>query len=470
MNRKKSKTDINNTDIAISIKNVSKIYPLYKDAKSKLYQSLWNFVPGFFKKDSKKFYTEFQALNAISFEVRRGECLGIIGQNGSGKSTTLQIIAGILSPTKGNVIINGKVTAILELGSGFSPEFTGRENVYINGALSGFTKKDLDNIIDDIIEFADIGDFIDQPVKVYSSGMFVRLAFAVQACLEPDILIIDEVLSVGDIFFQQKCHARIEELIAGNTAVILVSHNMPDIEKYCSKVIVLNKGNCLFIGQPNEAVDYYYQTKNLHEKKNIQTSPADYTVRSTEIQNWPPQSSFLNLSRAIIIGDQTLVKCTGISLCNEANQPSTVFHLNETAYFYYEFEILQDIEKPVCGVRITNSKNINIHAKNTVQYSVKTPSVVHTGTRLRVKQSMQLTIAADEYTFSVYIGSIVQKDSDHLLHSNTEKILPEQMVILSIKQAGKILLNYNRNIMSQPFYDYVDLKGDCQLYLIDKED
>jgi lipopolysaccharide transport system ATP-binding protein len=189
-------------DIAVSVHNVNKRYLLYDRPQDRLKQSLfWRF--------GKSYGREFWALRDISFEIRRGEALGIIGRNGAGKSTLLQIIAGTLQPTSGVVHVSGRVAALLELGSGFNLEFTGRENVYLNGAILGFSRGEMEQRFDEIAAFADIGDFMDQPVKLYSSGMFVRLAFAVQACVEPDVLIVDEALAVGDVVFHQKCYARL---------------------------------------------------------------------------------------------------------------------------------------------------------------------------------------------------------------------------------------------------------------------
>jgi lipopolysaccharide transport system ATP-binding protein len=243
---------------AISVRKIGKMYPLYANPGDRLRQSLWYALPGFLRRRPKTFFREFWALQDISFELNGGETIGIIGQNGSGKSTLLQILSGTLLPTTGEVHLNGRTAALLELGSGFNPEFTGRENVYLNGAILGFSRQDMDQRFDQIAAFADIGDFLDQPVKVYSSGMYVRLAFAVQTCIEPDILIIDEVLSVGDIFFQQKCFARLDELLAQDTAVIIVSHDMALIEKYSTRTLLLDHGQAHFLGHPNEAVQRFY--------------------------------------------------------------------------------------------------------------------------------------------------------------------------------------------------------------------
>ncbi|MBQ5598766.1 MAG: ABC transporter ATP-binding protein, partial [Lachnospiraceae bacterium] len=200
---------------------------------------------------------DFYALNGLSFHVEKGQTVGIIGTNGSGKSTILKIITGVLTPTTGEVNVDGKISALLELGAGFNMDYTGIENIYMNGTMMGFTKKEMDEKLQDILDFADIGDFVYQPVKTYSSGMFVRLAFALAINVEPEILIVDEALSVGDVFFQAKCYRRMEEIRQNGTTILMVTHDMGSIIKYCDKVVLLNKGEFIAEGEPGRMVDLY---------------------------------------------------------------------------------------------------------------------------------------------------------------------------------------------------------------------
>ena len=200
---------------------------------------------------------EHYALNDVSFDVKRGETVGIIGTNGSGKSTILKIITGVLNPTAGNVMVNGRISALLELGAGFNQEFTGIENVYLNGTMNGFTTEEIDARLDSILQFADIGDFVKQPVKTYSSGMFVRLAFAVAINIDPEILIVDEALSVGDVFFQSKCYHKFEEFKKMGKTILIVSHDLSSIAKYCDKVVFLNQGVKMDEGDPKYIIDQY---------------------------------------------------------------------------------------------------------------------------------------------------------------------------------------------------------------------
>ena len=205
----------------------------------------------------KEYHRKFYALNNISFDVEEGQFVGIIGTNGSGKSTILKIITGVLNPTEGEVTVNGRISALLELGAGFNMEYTGIENIYMNGTMMGYSRQEMDAKLPEILEFADIGDFVYQPCKTYSSGMFVRLAFALAINVDPEILIVDEALAVGDVFFQAKCYKKINEIREGGTTVILVTHDMGTIIKYCDKVVVLNRGKFVDEGDPGKMVDLY---------------------------------------------------------------------------------------------------------------------------------------------------------------------------------------------------------------------
>lgn len=276
---------------AIEVKNVKKTYALYNNKKDKVKEA--------FSLTGKKYHKNFDALNGVSFDIEKGQCVGIIGLNGSGKSTMLKILAGVLTQTSGEVTINGKVSALLELGAGFNPEFTGMENIYLNSMIMGFTREETEEKLQEILEFADIGDFIYQPVKLYSSGMFVRLAFAIAITVNPDILIVDEALSVGDVFFQQKCYKRIKEL-AGKSTVLIVSHDLNAMTKFCKRIIVMNKGNLIFDGDPNEAITKYFKIKQgqISEKNKIEIND----ITNFNIENYKsPQNEKYSGSMDVII-------------------------------------------------------------------------------------------------------------------------------------------------------------------------
>jgi lipopolysaccharide transport system ATP-binding protein len=236
-------------DIAISVRNLTKTYRIFGHPGDRIKQAATLGL--------RKYHREFTALKDVSFDIKKGETVGIIGRNGSGKSTLLQLICGILKPTSGTIRVNGRISALLELGAGFNPEFTGRENVYFQGALMGFMKAEMHARFDDIAAFADIGEFIDQPVRTYSSGMFVRLAFAVAVNVDPEILVVDEVLAVGDAGFQRKCFSRINAIRALGGTIVFVSHSSADVLQLCNRAILLDGGKELTAGEPKLALDLY---------------------------------------------------------------------------------------------------------------------------------------------------------------------------------------------------------------------
>ncbi len=238
-------------DIAIRVTDLEKVYKLYDKPSDRLKEAL-HIGRG-------KHHTEHRALKGVNMTIRQGECVGIIGTNGSGKSTILKIITGVLSPTAGEVEVNGRISALLELGAGFNMEYNGIDNIYLNGTMIGFSQKEIDQKLDEILAFADIGDYVYQPAKTYSSGMFVRLAFAVAINIDPEILIVDEALSVGDVFFQAKCYHKFEEFKEMGKTIVFVSHDLSSISKYCDRVVLLNQGIKLGEGMPKQMIDTYKQ-------------------------------------------------------------------------------------------------------------------------------------------------------------------------------------------------------------------
>ena len=449
-------------EIAVSVQNVGKMYYLYDRPQDRLKQALlWRF--------GKNYGRQFWALRDVSFEVRQGEALGIIGRNGSGKSTLLQIIAGIIPPTTGEVSVHGRVTSLLELGSGFNPEFTGRENVYLNGAILGFRRPEMDARFDEIADFAEIGEFIDQPVKFYSSGMFVRLAFAVQACLEPEVLIVDEALSVGDIFFQQKCHARMERLLARDTAILLVSHSMQAIAKYSTRAMLLDQGQCLFLGRPDEAIERYFQIQDRLSRPRILSTPssdksrsgADRPSVSSSLPDWPSKEAFLDLSKAVSIGEEDMARCTGVAFCNTQGQPCATFTIGDAICVYYEFEILRNIEVPLGGLTIWNAMNVLVHGRNSWHYQKKMPLSMQSGSRIRFRQTVELTIAPGEYTVTVGMATMSLRDYVRLIEAEASDYPASQILTLvRVNRAGKFLVQPKVQGLSTQFQGYADLKGD----------
>lgn len=431
------------TEPVISVQSIGKSYVLYDRPEDRLKHTL-------FWRLGRHYGRVFWALQNISFEVGRGETFGIIGKNGSGKSTLLQILAGTLQPTTGSVRVNGKVSALLELGSGFNPEYTGRENVFLNGAILGITPDEMKERFEQIADFAEIGGFIDQPVKLYSSGMFVRLAFAVAAGVDADILLIDEALAVGDIFFRQKCYQRLDALRKKGTTILLVSHGMNEVEQFCDRALLLNNSQPLFLGSAIEAVKRYYLIEQMGSLP-VSVMPAD-PLFSTPAQtnsedqtqvNWPHSNALLNPNTQKEVSNGW-ARFKTLALCNANGEPAAFFEQGEIASFFYEVEILRDIEVPTGGVEIINEKGIIVHGKNTLLYDTPVPTAIRQGSLLRFRQDITLEIATGEYTFSIGIATLPHADYAHRARISHQDLDAKTVVMTILPQAGQFAVTYRK--------------------------
>ena len=348
-------------EYAIQVNNVSKVYKLYDKNSDRFKDAI-----GFGRK--KKLYHEHYALNDISFKVGTGECVGIIGTNGSGKSTILKIITGVLNPTMGNVIVNGRISALLELGAGFNMEYTGIENVYLNGTMIGFSREEIDAKLQDILDFADIGDFVNQPVKTYSSGMFIRLAFAVAINIDPEILIVDEALSVGDVFFQSKCYHKFEEFKKQGKTILFVSHDLSSISKYCDRVVLINKGKKLAEGAPKAMVDMYkkvlvnqYDTNEDLDKNKNSDNVADMEMNTGDLWRTKLEVN----SRLLEYGEKEAQIIDFAVFDNRGNITSAIEKGTEfTVGIKVRFN--QKIDEPIIAFTIKDIKGIDITGTNTL--------------------------------------------------------------------------------------------------------
>jgi lipopolysaccharide transport system ATP-binding protein len=319
---------------------------------------------------ARRRYRDFWALRDISFEVKKGESFGIIGRNGSGKSTLLQIIARTLQPSTGHIDVRGRVAALLELGSGFNPEFTGRENVYLNASILGFSRAETNARFDEIADFADIGDFLDQPVKTYSSGMMIRLAFSVSIAVKPDILIVDEALSVGDAAFQRKCYRRIEELRERGCTFLFVSHDLNAVTNLCHQALLLDHGQNLYLGEPAECGNRYQQ---LIFGEAAKTSLLDY-------------------------GDGG-AKFTDVWLENLEGVRQTSIVSGQPIRFCYEMEFYREADNPVFGLRATNVHGVLLVSTNTALLNRKT-GAFKAGSKVTVRWEFPLPVVPGYVFFS----------------------------------------------------------------------
>ena len=373
-------------DYAIKVSHVDKIYKLYDSNKARVADTL-----GIAR---KKNYREHFALHDMNLEVKKGECIGLIGTNGSGKSTILKIITGVLSPTAGQVEVDGRISALLELGAGFNQEYTGMENIYLNGTMLGYSREEIDARLDDILSFADIGEFVFQPVKTYSSGMFVRLAFAVAINIDPEILIVDEALSVGAVFFQAKCYRKFEEFKEAGKTILFVSHDLGAISKYCDRAVLINRGNKIAEGSPKDMIDIYKKilvgqettgTDSIGEANNAVTAEwkNNYTIN--------PNVNEYGDGRASIV-DFAVIDDSG-NYTNAIVKGST-FTVKSKVRFN------TDIANPIFTMTFKTLKGIDVTGTNTMYEKVSVP-LAKAGDIYVASFTQEMNLQGGDYLLSI---------------------------------------------------------------------
>ena len=387
------------SDLAIKITNLTKIYKLYARNRDRLKDSL-----GLSKNAS---YKEHYALKNVDMEVKTGESVGIIGVNGSGKSTILKIITGVLNPTSGDVEINGRISALLELGAGFNMEYTGLENVYLNGTMMGFTRKEIDERLQDILDFADIGDFVHQPVKTYSSGMFVRLAFAVAINIDPEILIVDEALSVGDVFFQAKCYHKFEEFKKMGKTILFVSHDLTSIAKYCDRVILLNKGVKLAEGNPKDMVNMY---KKLLVHQLDEETLEDVSGKSAIGEKSSDQKAWKNnfeINPTITDYGEKQAEIVDFAIIDQYGAYSSIIEKGSVYKVKAKIHFHETVKNPIFTITIKNKQGTDITGTNTMFERIET-GTVNAGEERIVTYEQQMNLQGGDYLLSLgctgYVG------------------------------------------------------------------
>lgn len=380
-------------EYAIVAEGLSKMYFLYDRPQDRLRQFVFPRLQRLLRLPVRNYFREFWALRDVSFAIRKGETVGIIGRNGSGKSTLLQLVAGTLTPTLGKVQVNGRVSALLELGAGFNPEFTGRENIYLNAAILGMSRAEIDERIDDIIAFADIGDFIDQPVKTYSSGMFVRVAFSTAINVNPDILLVDEALAVGDIAFQQKCLYRIRELQEQGVTILLVSHSNNIIVEYCHRAIFLKAGRVMYDGPAPEAVRAYGMDI-LHEEGGKTSAPVQAEVVSEPVADKSQEGDESDLPMEI----------SNVVFRSGHGQTTQVFEHNELVVVEFLLKVRQDILWPCFGIQISIPDGVALWHTTTQLLGKELPPL-KPGT-YRVRWQLRANLGGYRYVIALGAGRI----------------------------------------------------------------
>ncbi len=380
-------------EYAIRVKDVSKMYKLYDRNRDRMMDAL-----GIGKKIR---YKEHYALKHLSFDINRGETVGIIGTNGAGKSTILKIITGVLNPTDGEVEINGRISALLELGAGFNPEYNGIENVYLNGTMMGFTREEIDERMDAILEFADIGEFIYQPVKSYSSGMFVRLAFAVAINIDPEILIVDEALSVGDVFFQAKCYQKFEEFKRAGKTILFVSHDLGSVSRYCDRVILLNKGEKMDEGSPKEIINLYKKLvtssskKEGDEESKVKTSITEQSQSAGQL--WKDSFTINPKLEEYGDGKATIVD---FAIEDEDGQLTNVIEKGSKFKIKTKVRLEQPMKDPIFTFTFKNVRGIDITGTNTMLEDIFL-GVCNAGETYVVSYEQEMNLQGGEYLLSM---------------------------------------------------------------------
>lgn len=399
------------SDSSIVVTGLGKCYHIYDTPRDRLRQFIVPRLQRLIGRAPKRYFNEFWALRSVSFEVKKGETVGIVGRNGSGKSTLLHMICGTLAPTCGVVRSRGRIAALLELGSGFNPEFTGRENVYLNGAVLGLSREDVEARFDDIVSFADIGDFIDQPVKNYSSGMVVRLAFAVQAQSEPDVLIVDEALAVGDAKFQAKCFAHLKRLKQQGVSILLVTHATEQVVTHCDRAIFLKDGNVASEGLPrdivNQYLDYMFGTERCDQgdvcgvdSQDASSPTSDLSVREDVFatHNTYNPNEYRWGNGAAVILDYCVVVGSAVH--------PTVVRTGDPVRLRLSIVFRDEIARPILGFTIKTKEGVTLYNTNSELQGFRDMALSGAaGQVVVVSLSFKARFSSGEYFISVGVAS-----------------------------------------------------------------
>lgn len=390
------KKELENIDkeLLIDVRNLSKCYHLYNTPHDRLFQ--------IFSRGRKKYYSDFWALKGVTLQIRRGEAIGIIGRNGAGKSTLLQMITGTLTPTSGEISVHGKIAALLQLGSGFNPDFTGRENVYLNGAILGFTRADIRKRFDEISAFADIGEYIDQPVKTYSSGMVMRLAFAVSTCLEPDILIVDEALAVGDVVFQRKCYSRLDEFIAAGGTLLFVSHSLELVKRICDKAIYLKNGEIRMQSTPAQVAAAYEFDLDAEIRK-----------QKSDLPDLPEELQNLN-----DYGDKKAEIIEVWIESHEGERINSIF-INQNFNWCYKVKFNSSIDKCNFGMKLVSTDGLILFGTNSEISAISLVKCFESETKIIKFELRSNPLTPGDYFLSAGVSENID-GNDYFLHRRTD--------------------------------------------------
>lgn len=394
---------------AVSVDNISKRFRIYRGRED----TLKGTITGFFR--SRVHPEDFWALRDVSFSVAQGETFGIIGENGSGKSTLLKLLCGILRPNQGSIGMTGRVAGLLELGAGFHPDLTGRENIYLNGSLLGFSKAQIDKRFDEIVDFAELEGFIDTPIKHYSSGMYVRLGFAIAVNVDPDVLLIDEVLAVGDESFQHKCYERLQDFKRRGKTFILVTHDLTAVEKFCTQAMLLREGKMVAVGASQKAIDFYRGQVSSKEEQTL----SEETTKLAEVTSnrWGTRE----------------VEIVGVSLIDAQGMERRRFNTGESLTLRMPFRAKGHIEDPVFGFAIHRSDGVHVAGTNTAMEGLRVPSIQGEGQAECILKTIPLNPGS-------YLLSVAVHDRDEkCAYDYHDRLYPFEITSPSRKSSGGLV-------------------------------
>lgn len=446
------------SDVVLQVENLGKCF--------KIYSNPWERAKEWVSVRRHTYHQPFWSLRNVSFEVRRGEFLGIIGENGAGKSTLLKIITGVLKPTEGSYRLNGKVLSLLELGTDFNFELSGRANAIYSAELLGFPPGYVQSRLKEIEAFSELGEFFDRPMKLYSSGMKARLAFSLFAFLECDVLILDEVLAVGDIFFQQKCYARLEELIKQQVTIILVTHALDAVQQYCKEVVLLHQGQKIFQGEPLQGIVQFHKLRMGYTTSTTTIASAKPPVEASNEQLdffWASDDNFI----AVATAGANYAQLVRYAICNQAGKLSNIFRQGEEAYLCCEFLLKESIDAPIVTVLITNKFNVIVHGKATCHHQTSVPAKVNQGSYIRFSRRITFSIAPDEYVLGFALTTMQASDYARLDELPQVELANYLKICDIYEKVGVFYVTHHYSLVNEhSHFGLCNLSGDCLIQVL----
>lgn len=444
----------------LSVRNIGKRFDLR--------ESTWEFAREWLHLDKQEHRPELWAVRNVSFEIRPGQVVGLIGANGAGKSTLVKMLTGALDPSEGTYSMKGRLFSLPELGTDLNEDLSGRENVVVGAQLLGLPDGYAEARMEAIKEFSELGEFFDRHVRTYSTGMRMRLAFSTFAFLESDLLILDEVMAVGDVFFQQRCFERLAELIRAGTSILLVTHDLNAILHYCNEVLVLHQGALAFRGRAADAIQAFVRLRGSRTARDAETAftPGNDWATVPEEFHWPDDESIFQPPGGPPPNGSN-GRLTRLAICNSSGEPATVFRQGDTAVIYYEFEITKNIGVPVGLLEIHNPYNILIHSKSSLQHRAEAPTRVEIGQQIRFCQRVEVGLEPLDYVITLGLLTLHPDDAERV-DELTQQDFNERLIWVTRQPqaaAINVTFGFGRG-MALSHAGLCDLPGDCHMSVV----